>query len=156
MYFWNIERLKAELRERPVPPVEVVRYSTAIVLTSSVAYYVPVPDQELRVADGILIVISVFVTAFGLWAAYRANGGPNGTDLAGRFLAVGWVIGLRLAVLLLAFMVVVFGIIMVQAFREHELSGRSIELTAWVTAVLTEIVFYWRLTHHLALVRGAA
>jgi hypothetical protein len=145
-----------ELRERPVPPVEVVKYSTAILVAWTATSFVPVADEEFRVADGILLVLTLLVTVVGLWAAYRANGGQQGTDLAGRFLAIGWVVGLRLMVLLLAFLVFVFVVVLVLAFREQELSDRSMELGGWVAALLAEIVFYWRLTHHLASVRGAA
>jgi multisubunit Na+/H+ antiporter MnhF subunit len=156
VYFWNVERLRADLRERPVPPVEVVRYAAAILVTWGATSFMPVADTEFRVGDGILLALTVLVTVVGLWTAYRANGGPHGIDLAGRFLALGWVIGLRLMVLCLALLVIMVVIVLVLAFRGQELSDRSIELSAWTMVLVVEIVFYWRLTHHLALVRGAA
>jgi hypothetical protein len=133
-----------------------VKYLTAILVAWTATSFVPVADEEFRTADGILLVLIVLVTVFGLWAAYRANGGQQGTDLAGRFLAIGWVVGIRLMALMLTLLAFAFVLVMVLAFREQELSDRSIEMGGWVTALLAEMLFYWRLTHHLASVRGAA
>jgi hypothetical protein len=156
MYFWNLEGLKAELRERPVPPAEVVRYATAILVTWSATSFVPFANDKFEIADGVLLILIVLVTVLGLWTGYRANGGAQGMDLAGRYLALGWVIGLRLMPLLLAFLIVVFVIVFVLALEGQEPSDRSIDAVAWATALVAEVVFYWRLTHHLGSLRGAA
>jgi hypothetical protein len=156
LYFWNIEGLKTELRGRPVPPADVLRYAAAILVIWTGSSLIPVESEVLDLADAAILGLIIVVTVLGLWIAYRANGGAHGTDLAGRYLALGWVIGLRLTALWLAIFVALALTVFVLAFWERELSDRALDVLAWAAVLVTEVVFYWRLAHHLATVRSAA
>jgi hypothetical protein len=143
------------LRERPVPPADVLRYAAAVLVIWSATSFIPVTNEAFDIADAAILVLIIVVTVLGLWIAYRANGGAHGTDLAGRYLALGWVIGLRLTALWLAIFVAMFLIVFVLAFWEREPSDWTLNMVAWASALLTEVVFYWRLAHHLATMRSA-
>ena len=103
-----------------------------------------------------LIAASVFILAGGLRLAYRANGGAEGIDLAGRFLSIAWVLGLRLMVLWLAFFALVFLGAGVAAALNRELSDSAIGIVAWSFALMASLIFFWRLAHHLRDVSRAA
>jgi hypothetical protein len=156
MYFWNLERLKAELRERAVPPAEVVRYAAALLVTWSATSFIPFANEKFTIADGVLLVLILIVTVLGLWTAYQANGGANGTDLAGRYLALGWVIGLRVLVLFVLGLGIVFVSVVVLMLLGREPSDQSLDALSWIIALLAEVFFYWRLTHHIGSLRGTA
>ena len=95
------------------------------------------------------MVASVIILVGGLRLAYRVNGGAEGPDLAGRFLSIAWVIGLRLMVLWLAFFAMVFIVAGVAAAVNRELSDSAIGIIAWSFAMMASLIFFWRLAHHL-------
>ena len=65
-----------------------------------------------------------------------------------RYLAIGWVLGLRLLVmLLLPALVLLFGAALV--WPEKELSDHVVDRSAVGFGVGFEAVYYWRLVHHL-------
>jgi RsiW-degrading membrane proteinase PrsW (M82 family) len=159
LYFWRIDRLKDELRLRDLPAREVLAYVTAHVVLWTSAWFVPAeetvvtgPDVALDVA---LMVMSVIIPVVGLWAAYRANGGAEGRDFAGRLLAVGWVLGLRLLVLWAACFALVFILGVAAAAAKREIADPVITSLAWGVTFAASVVFFWRLAYHLRSVRRA-
>jgi hypothetical protein len=95
------------------------------------------------------MVASVVILVGGLRLAYRANGGAEGLDLAGRLLSIAWVLGLRLMVLWLAFFALVFILAGVAAVFNRELSDSAIGIVAWTFALMASLIFFWRLAHHM-------
>lgn len=102
MYWWNIERLTSELREGEPSTRDQVGYVAATLLfpmllaagrTSSPATWPGALDWTGR-------VLAFLIVGTGIHVAYRANGGPTGRAFIARFVALRWVVQLRLTVLL--------------------------------------------------------
>ena len=79
------------------------------------------------------------VSAVGAWRCYLANGGPTGHRFAERFVALGWVVGVRLFLVAAAIFTALF--------------ARNVELdTLWVdvSMVVLTAVYFWRLWSHIS------
>jgi hypothetical protein len=86
-----------------------------------------------------LVLSQLAVSAIGVWRCYLANGGRAGFRFAERFIALGWVVGMRIGLLLLP------GVLLLVALR--------IDLTTlWVdgTTVALSAVYFWRLCFHIS------
>jgi uncharacterized membrane-anchored protein YitT (DUF2179 family) len=154
MYFWNITRLKADLRAAPLPSREVLRYGLAYIAIWAVGWLLPQGDAAQKFEPGpALLWVLVGTTAVGLWVAYQANGGAAGTDLAARILSLFWVIGIRLmagcmivgTLLLLAFLAYAYAL-----HGAPDLDPRRAMVALIGFVFVTQVIGYWRLARHLA------
>jgi hypothetical protein len=100
MYFWRLQQLKAELRRGPLAARPAFGYliATLIVLTTSVELTAVYPPESYGAHDATLGLGSALLLIAGTYGAYRANGGADGLDFAGRYVALTWVLGVRLLV----------------------------------------------------------
>jgi hypothetical protein len=160
MYYWRIKRLKNDLRAGDVPPRQVTGYALAHLLLwtlfTSLLAFLPAEDTTTFTADLVVFILgSVLINIVGLWAAYRSNGGDGGRDLAGRLLALGWVLGLRFMLFwFVLFTVLTFGVVGVTMAQQEqvetaEVSGSLVEWVASGTMLVASALFFWRLAHHL-------
>ena len=157
MYFWNIARLKADLRSAPLPSREVVQYGLAYIAAWALGWLLPQGDatQQFQPVP-VLMWILIGTTAIGFWVAYQANGGVAGTDFAARFLSLLWVIGIRLMV---GCMIV--GTVFLLGFLGYayapsgapDLDVRRVTMAVEGFVLITQAIGYWRLAHHLAEIR---
>jgi hypothetical protein len=117
----------------------------------TVATIIPTGEPELRPNEMVPLSIAALLTVVvGLWVAYRANGGDEGRDLAGRLLALSWVLGLRVLALLFCGIVLAGLSLAVSAtMASREISHTAIDAAAWTLGLSYVLVFFWRLAHHL-------
>jgi 4-amino-4-deoxy-L-arabinose transferase-like glycosyltransferase len=116
--------------------------------------FIPAEAPEFDGLQVASMVASILIVVLGLRAAYKANGGAQGPDLAGRLLALGWVLGVRLIVLWLGFFVVLIVWVFVGAAADREPSDLVITATAVAFTLLASVVYFWRLAHHLKDLHG--
>lgn len=139
MRFWNLERLRSELIAGDLPPREGLQYLIATAVLTIVAYALPMPEWNQW--DSIQVGSDIILVVLGTLWIYRANGGPEGRDFLGRFLALYWLVGLRMLVLVLV------PTVAVMLFLETKYLGRFPEETTPVEVVVYSFwnaVFYWR------------
>ncbi|MEW5919153.1 MAG: hypothetical protein AB1762_22310 [Gemmatimonadota bacterium] len=159
MYFWRIDPLRDQLAATNLPARDALGYvigtfSLYALFIELSAYTAP---EQVTPWDGLTSLITIAIALIGPILAYRANGGPAGRDFTARFLALGWVLGIRfLAVvgtLLVAFYLLlglaagVFG------------SDPSQQFHSWLAplqVVVFSLLYYWRLAIHMARVRLAS
>jgi hypothetical protein len=127
-------------------------YVVATMLLYTIAAVAPGISSSTYPATGIDWLTSSLMIIFvggGTCAAYRANGGPGGVDFTSRYFALGWVILVRLAVLLfLPAMVLVF--VASGGFEmEGELTDRAFGWAGAAVGITLEITYYSRLVYHL-------
>ena len=147
MYIWRIKALKRELRAGPMPARRVLPYILGFAILLAIAAQLPLflPFPQANKWDVVNCVGTVVLTFGGLWAAYRANGGPHGSDFAARLVALTWVVGWRLfpAFILLMLIAVVLA--------PEQFASDDAPTTPLLVAITLgyQLVFYWRLWVHL-------
>lgn len=168
MYFWRIAALKTELRRGPLPQGQAFAYVLATMLLLTALTSVPAlwnappegsatPSPAAATAvEWVGYVVGLAIVALGTRAAYRANGGAAGADFVARYVALGWVLGLRL--LLLAFLPGIALILAAAGGLVLTGEGRlatdvAIAALGTLLSVGLEALYYWRLVHHF---RGVA
>jgi hypothetical protein len=144
MRFWKIEDLKSELASGDLPQLAGLQYFACAGALAVLLYGLPLYDENRwdvanTIGDALLILA-------GGYLAYRANGGTEGRDFLGRFVSIGWVLGIRLLVLLMI-PVICFEI----ALEAYFLGDIPENTTPVETIVLFSLsaFYYWRLAMHI-------
>ncbi len=138
MYFWRVGNLKQELSTEPLPSRESIKYILAVL-----ASYTLVLNPSVYTAEEVespwqwlLTVVNLATLGVGTALAYRCNGGQDGVDFASRLFALGWVVGIRVATLMIPVAVIVLAVL---KFPWGDLS----------LLIGISLVFYWRLAIHM-------
>ncbi len=117
MYFWNITKLKEEIRGGGPSENECFKYLLAFGIFFALLSSAP---TSLEKREPALFFLSAFAMIGIVIAAvtycYKMNGGAAGRDFLKRFLSIAWVVGWR--ALLVAFPVLI-GIIIVFVYLFH-------------------------------------
>jgi hypothetical protein len=155
--FWRIHRLKRDLAARDLPPREVLAYVLTYVLLmnlGSLREFFPDEKTPFTLSftwrEAAFLLASLVISAIGLYSAYRANGGDQGRDLAGRLLSLSWVLGLRVGALLVpVFVMFMVAVVIVGMGPTKEEIPESFLSVLFGFFLLIGIFYYWRLAHHL-------
>ncbi len=142
MYFWRIEALKADLAALPLTDRQVLPYLVLYSVLIAAVGIIPFgPSNNWDMIGG---GWSVLLAIVGTIYVYRKNGGEHGLHLLQRYLAIGWVVGIRWAAALLLITVAYFGVL--------EVVSEVSEDTTWLdflVLAIAEGVLYWRIGHHI-------
>lgn len=160
IFFWRIEALKAQLREGPLTQSSAFAYLFVCFFLTTAVMGIPglwnaATSPTTPWAWGTYVVTLVFF-AGGTYAAYRANGGAQGFDFVARYLALGWVLTIRLFVLvfvpLLLLALVAFVVFALTQADATGATATSEDLAAdWFVELVIMVfvaIFYWRFVHH--------
>jgi hypothetical protein len=141
MYFWRIERLKAQMATRPLSEREALPYLIVFVGLSAAVVYIP--QTMSNVWDGLGAAWSVALAVVATIYIYRQNGGADGQHFLQRYFAIGWVVGIRwLVILVLA--TIAFIATLTALGVETESTWYDFMFRA-----IAEAVVYWRIGHHV-------
>ena len=157
MYFWRLKPLKQELQRSPLAASEAVKYAIAYSIAFIGLEYVPIENEAFTLTDALLLLVTLAITVAGISFVYRANGGAGGADFPGRYLALGWVVGVRILVFGLLVLAAILTLIFIAVFVSALLAERELpELPdAWlegagITFTLgVYLLYYWRLGLHM-------
>jgi hypothetical protein len=146
MEFLRIRGLKADLARESLSASETAKYLAAQAALSSIVL-IPTPADT---PSGWPFLAYPLLALTGVYYCYKRNGGTTGERFAERYLAVGWVAGVRVATALVVIAVVgltglAFTDIGLQ-WLEH--SNFAAAVDAGMFVVLAFI--YWRIGAHLA------
>jgi hypothetical protein len=163
MVFWRIEELKRQLRNGPLPQRAAFGYTLLIwILWEAVAGAPRVfdgPADPVTAGHWAMYLGGIATIAVAIYAAYRANGGSRGRDFAARFLALAFVVGLR--VLVLVIIPVMLVLALAGAAIEAQSPGfRTSSMFLWIQAtvafLLAYVFFATRLVAHFRDVAAAS
>jgi hypothetical protein len=98
--------------------------------------------------DNVAAVANIAILIFGSLLVYAANGGDGGSDFLGRYLALGWVIGLRNAAGLILSIIAVGVVMELRSPGSTDATG-AIEHASALLSVLYNALLYWRLAVHI-------
>ena len=142
MHLINIRGLKHDLAAGRVTSYEVAIY---LFLTASggfpIWYFADKPEadsfKEMLIGFA-FSAASLLVAYFGFRACYYANGGLSGNSFADRFLSIGFVVGLRLSLVLIP--VVLAAIWILEIKSEQALAAPILAF---------DILYFWRVNLHI-------
>jgi hypothetical protein len=143
MVFWRIDELKRQLRRGPLPQRQAFGYVALTWVLFELFSGAPGLWNDARsgtLRDWAAYVAGVITIGVGTYAAYRANGGGAGRDFAARFVALGFVVGLRLLVLVVIPATVLFEVII--GIAGVEPAQRESGALAWAESLLVLVVAY--------------
>jgi hypothetical protein len=145
MEFININRLKSHLREGELSARETAKYLAAQGALQSLVF-IPTPAESP--ADWAFVAFPL-VSVVGIYYCYRRNGGELGTRFAERYLAVGWVVGWRVALVAVASVVLTAVVALVSVGNLDWLHEPRIDTGIDVAALGLVACMYWRTGVHL-------
>ena len=150
MYIWKIDKLNEELISGDLSQRETFKYllaSSALYALSMIQY------SNANNMDTWSGLIAGIVTLIGLFFVYRCNGGDSGKNFLIRYLSIGWVVFVRMFVLLMIpTMIVVF------TLQEIYMGGIPDETTIIDLAYMTviEIIYFLWVAKHINRVARAS
>ena len=156
MIIWRIGSLVERLGNRPLSSREILPYALASAVLASLAFVVadwlrPWDRDDFEAAvDSATTLLAGVISAFGVWACYRANGTTNGVELANRLLAIGFVLFVRF-VIIWAVAFVVWAYVAVG----FNLSFRPALEDLDLLFVFVVALFWYRLQRHIGSVASA-
>ena len=142
MYFWRLEKLKAQLAGQPLSERQALPYLIVFVAMFTAVSYIPA--TVTNVWDRLGALWSVAMAVLGTIYIYRQNGGAEGQHFLQRYLAIGWVVGIR--------WLVIIALAMVEFIALLTALGADIGDTTWyefLFVALAEAVVYWRIGYHV-------
>ncbi len=98
MYIWKINNLNKELIAGDLPEHESFKYLMASTVLYSLAMIQYINPNRFDTLTGI---VAGFVAILGLLFIYKCNGGKNGRHIVVRYMAISWVVFIRMFVLLM-------------------------------------------------------
>jgi hypothetical protein len=155
MVFWRIGELKRQLRRGPLPQRWAFGYVAITWVLWEILAGAPGAwnsnTDPATTRDWLVYLAGVLTVAIGTYAAYQANGGSAGRDFAARFVALGFVVGLRVLVLLVIPAMVLFAALGSTAETRWPRIQEN-EAFAWFKSllllVLSYVIFAARLVSH--------
>ena len=144
MYFWRIDSLKRELVADAIGEAEALPYLLWLGGLTSLLGSLPEGEPNRWDVAGALLSAGLFVGATGY--GFRCNGGSTGTKFFVRYLALSWVVSVRLLVLV-GVPVLVVGIALEDFLYEPVPSETTPVLAGLLVAL--DCALYWRLTTHI-------
>lgn len=144
MYFWNINKLKEDLKKGPLAEKDSFKYLFVFVLTYTLAMY----ETGDTTGAGWNMIMYLVLGLGGLYYTYKCNGGDQGKDFVVRYLAVSWVASIRWIVMVLIPAMIVFIFV--------KIASGSAEATFFDTIYLAALTIfvYWKIGEHLKEIAG--
>ena len=139
MYFWDIRGLRADLARRPLPQPEQLRYLIGFLVVHA-------PPLSLSVSGSWISWVSwtppLLIAVGGCLYGYRCNGGDAGSDYLARVVSSGFVVGIRLGVVLLLLSPVVLASISFLASRLSQEPRTGWAYATMISASVVQVIFW--------------
>lgn len=142
MYFWNIKKLKADLIERPMTDKETLPYLIATSLLYLASQFVP-KSAHFNALDYLELAISVLSIVVGTLWLYQQNKADAGQHFIQRYLALGWVVFIRVAVVMFPIMAAMMTILSLAGLANLDTNVKS-----WhdiILIIIFTLINYWYL-----------
>lgn len=148
MYFFNVEALKHQLRDKQLTQAHALSYLVALL----VLWYLPIGQlgDGTTAWDEASFWASLVIMVSGTVMAYHANGGAQGEQFLERFISLSWVVFWRILpmLFLLAWLAVILHT-MTYGDSHYQLT-----VYGFGFSVVAELLYYQRLCSHLRQLNG--
>lgn len=150
MYLWNTKELAVKLKDGELSQVERFKYLFAFIvlltLVSEVCLYIGETPTVISITESIMVIV---ITIVGTLLSYKNNKDGDNNEFIDRYICLSIPLMIKLIILLIGgyiiYMVAGY-IVLSDAFDKH------IDSTSWINVLFTllfELLFYWRLNHHI-------
>ena len=159
MRFFALSKVKNDISSGALGERETLQYLIAWFVVFCLASFPSSGEVVSVVAARVFWVVVSVVNLWGIKSCYSANGGAGGSHFVGRFLSLGWVLGIRgLVVLIPAFFVLctLLGMLVgaagllkgvgVEVVAEYALFSSLVVYVAWFYSRLCMILRGLRIT----------
>ena len=131
MYFIDIKGLKKDIVEKKFEEkdrfIYILLYIGLSALFMELLTSLP-NDEVLTSYDYASSVIYVLLTFVGTYFIYKANGGNEGEDFAGKYFSITWVMSWRVILISIPMLIVFF---FISSFQEFSPTVENIILLLW-------------------------
>ncbi len=148
MYFWNIEKLKADIRVDQLTEKDRFIYALIYFVLAAVLTEVMmlIPLENGNVWDLINSTANVLIVTLGTVYAFKANGSSNGVDFLGKYFSIGFVVSIRFLVYAVPLLVVLFVHYFFAFGKQEEIPTNYIDVIPYLTWY---VILYWRIYVHI-------
>jgi len=143
MYFWNIEKLKQDIKNGGLSEsVQFKYFFIWIVLTLFCELeYIDSNFNDIKYEFAIDLILNILGTIY----LYQCNGGANGKDFLQKYFSIGLVVFFRLILYFIAFMLLLSILL---AFSEIS-DVQYDKLINYIITPILLLVYYWRAGIHI-------
>src|SRR5659263_14252 len=116
MIWFNIKNLESKISNNELSDKDGFNYLLANAIVTVISISISTVHEHDRWIKLVGMIIAVMITIWGIKAAYNANNDNDGKDFLKRFLAISWVVSMRILVaffLLAIFFGLIVGILRV-------------------------------------------
>jgi hypothetical protein len=162
MYFWNIEKLKAQLIERPLTDKETLPYVIAYALIYAIifelvnfAYSIP-PDLATKseaygISDFLYFIFYLIVIIFSTKWIFNKNRVYNENYFLQRYTALGWVVMIRVTVFLTIFVLLLAIITLILGWdADRVFESDKFGYIAFVMTYFVYFLYFWYFGKHIS------
>jgi len=143
MYFWDIKALKNDFLQGRFSQTQAFYY--LILLLVLFILPVGVVGDSTTIWDKAMFWCELVFVVFGTAVVYKSNGGRDGKEFLERYVSLSWVLFLR--IIPLAILIFILTIILQDVLLGN--SGNEFTVYTFAAVVLVNLIFYWRLSHHM-------
>lgn len=107
MYFINITKLKEDIIEKKFSEKDRFIYILLFIILNTIFMELNIfPNYEPNMIDHASSIMVIVITFLGTYFIYKANGGKEGNDFAGKYFSITWVRGIHLLLLLIPIFII--------------------------------------------------
>ena len=146
MYFIQYHPLKEKLRNRSLSDREALPYFIVfIILPLALA----LEHEEGNDWDFVLSILNIVCTILGTIYVYLCNGGREGFNFIQKYVVLGWIVLIRLYLIILAVTITISEVFTIATDIEIEMLSGETNLFDVVLVVIIYIIYYQRLGRHI-------
>lgn len=150
MYLWNTKELAVKLKDGELAQAERFKYFFVFIvlftLGGEVCLYLGERPTVISITESIMVMV---ITVVGTLLSYKINKAGDDKEFIDRYVCLSIPLFIKLTVLLI-------GVYIIYMVAGHmvlsDTFDKYIDSTSWIDVLillLFELLFYWRLSHHI-------
>ena len=143
MYFWNIEKLKQDIRNGGLSESVQFKYLLIWVILTlfSELEYLGSNFDDIKYQFAIDLIFTILGTIY----LYKCNGGANGKNFLQKFISISIVVFFRIILYFIAFMLLLSILLAFSKISDTQYDN----LVNYIILPILQLVYYWRAGIHI-------
>jgi len=146
MYFWNIDKLKQDIKDGGLSESEQFKYLLVCVVLVTLGEISFLEESFSSIKYD--LAIDIIFAIFGTYYLYRCNGGANGKRFLEKFFSIGFVVGVRWFVFIMIpiFLILTIDAVFIIFSIEEE---KVFDILDYIITPIAMLIYYWRSGIHI-------